>query len=240
MFKRLFKLRYCRIFSKRFLGMTFWTVGTPIKLSLDQYILVSGKELILNKIFNAKKARISLQVVAYHLGSGFVWMHCSAWQLVSSTIFLNRYSGQRRRKKSKAVPSSGTREVGPVHSTNSSTWTGKSSVVQRWSISSSLSLSLLLPLSLSETEISDSSLICCRKALALSTSSVSKPQNSSPSELDAITIQGFGNFTILGLMVDYEKFYHGSPPWFLCQMKPNDISYWLKDKGGLFLIYITC
>ena len=42
----------------------------------------------------------------------------------------NRSSGQRRRKKSKAVPSSGTCEVGPVRLTNSSTWTGELSIVQ--------------------------------------------------------------------------------------------------------------
>ena len=130
MFKKLFKQRYCRIFSKRFLGITFWMVRTPIKLSFDQYILVSGKDFIPNKTLNAKNACISSQAVACHLRSGFVWMHCSAWWLVSSTIFSNRSSGQRRRKKSKAVPSSGICEVGPVCLTNSSTWTGELSIVQ--------------------------------------------------------------------------------------------------------------
>ena len=83
-----------------------------------------------NKTFNVKNACISLHAIACHLRSGFVWMHCSAWRLVSSTIFSNRSSGQRRRKKSKAVPSSGTCEVGPVRLTNSSTWTGELSIVQ--------------------------------------------------------------------------------------------------------------
>ena len=127
--------------------------------------------------------------------SGLVSFECTVWHdgWFPPQFFSNRSSGKRRRKKSKAVPSSGTREVGPVRSTNSSTWTGELSIVQRSSISSSLSLSLLLLLSLSETEISDSSLNCLHKALALSTSSVSKPKNSSPSESDAIITQGYGN-----------------------------------------------
>ena len=61
------------------------------------------------------------------------------------------------------------------------------------SISPSLSLSLVLSLLLSETEISDSSLNCLRKALALSSSLVLKPKNSSPSASDAIITQGYGN-----------------------------------------------
>ena len=61
------------------------------------------------------------------------------------------------------------------------------------SISPSLSLSLVLSLLLSETEISDSSLNCLRKALALSSSLVLKPKNSSPSASDAIIMQGYGN-----------------------------------------------
>ena len=51
----------------------------------------------------------------------------------------------------------------------------------------------VLSLSLSETEISDSSLNCLRKALALSSSLVLKPKNSCPSASDAIITQGYGN-----------------------------------------------
>lgn len=60
-------------------------------------------------------------------------------------------------------------------------------------ISPLLSLSLVLLLSLSETETSDSPLNWLRKALALSSSSVLKPKNSSPSASDAIIMQGYGN-----------------------------------------------
>ena len=135
MFSRLFKWRYCRIFSKRFLGMIFWTAGTPRYGFLDQKSLVSGRDLIPNNTFNAMNALISSHVVSYQLGSGFVRIHCWAFLFVSSTIFAKSSSGQRRKKKSIAFPSSGTLEVGPVGSTKSSTSTGESSLDQKSSSS---------------------------------------------------------------------------------------------------------
>ena len=187
MFSRLFKWRYCRIFSKRFLGMIFWTAGTPRYGFLDQKSLVSGRDLIPNNTFNAMNALISSHVVSYQLGSGFVRIHCWAFLFVSSTIFAKSSSGQRRKKKSIAFPSSGTLEVGPVGSTKSSTSTGESSLDQK-SLSSSSSLSLSEDEE-EETEISDSLLVSPSKSLALSTSSASKPTKSSSSESDAMNTQ---------------------------------------------------
>ena len=108
MFSRLFKWRYCSIFSTRFLSMTFWTAGTPRYGFLDQKSLVSGRDLIPNNTFNATNALISSHVVSYQLRSGFVRIHCWAFLFVSSTIFAKSSSGQRRKKKSIAFPSSST------------------------------------------------------------------------------------------------------------------------------------
>lgn len=49
-----------------------------------------GKDpvLIPKSTFNARKAHISSHVVSYHVGSGFVLLHCSAFRFVSLTIFV--------------------------------------------------------------------------------------------------------------------------------------------------------
>ena len=126
MFSRLFKWRYCRIFSKRFLSL---------RILGPKKSLVSGRDLTPNNTFNAMNALISWHMVSYQLGSGFVQIHCWAILFVCSTIFAKSSSGQRRKKKSIAFPSSGTLEVGPVGSTKSSTSTGESSLDQKSSSS---------------------------------------------------------------------------------------------------------
>ena len=127
-------------------------------------------------------ARISSHVVSYHVASGLISMHWRAYRFVSSTSFANSSSGNSRRKKSRAVPSSGTIDVGPVGCSKSSTFTSDLSVVHASSTSSSLSPDSSL--SSEAEEMSDSSSASLRTRKARCTSFSSKPKNSSSSLSD--------------------------------------------------------
>ena len=89
-----------------------------------------------NKTFNVKNACISLHAVAcccmlLHATSGLVLFECTVrhdgW--FPPQFFRTDLLVREGERKSKAVPSSGTCEVGPVSLTNSSTWTGELSIV---------------------------------------------------------------------------------------------------------------